>query len=65
MGQDREDGEDGGPDVTIEAVKARPEVVFRQEITDAVRYEKGLFIKALVVLAVLAIMLVLRTLYFA
>ena len=51
--------------MTIEAVKARPEVVFRQEITDAVRYEKGLFIKALVVLAVLAIMLVLRTLYFA
>jgi hypothetical protein len=65
VGQDGEDGEDGGPDVTIEAVKARPEVVFRQEITDAVRYEKGLFIKALVVLAVLAIMLVLRTLYFA
>ena len=65
MGQDREDGEDGGPDVTIEAVKTRPVVVFRQEINDAVRYEKGLFIKALVVLAVLAIMLVLRTLYFA
>jgi hypothetical protein len=51
--------------VTIEAVKARPVVVFRQEINDAVRYEKGLFIKALVVLAVLAIVLLLRTLYFA
>jgi hypothetical protein len=51
--------------VTIEAVKARPVVVFRQEINDAVRYEKGLFIKALVVLAVLAIVLILRTLYFA
>jgi cell division protein FtsL len=50
--------------VTIEAGQARP-VVFRREISDAVRYEKGLFIKALVVLAVLAIMLVLRTLYFA
>lgn len=49
----------------IEAVKARPAVVFRQEINDAVRYERGLFIKALVVLAVLAIMLILRTLYFA
>lgn len=64
MGQDREDGEDGGPDVTIEAVKARPVVVFRQEIDDSVRYEKGLFIKALVVLAALAIVLLLRTLYF-
>jgi len=65
VGQDGEDGEDGGPDVTIEAVKARPEVVFRQEITDAVRYEKGLFIKALVILAILAIVLTLRALYFA
>jgi len=50
--------------VTIEAVKARPVVVFRQEIDDSVRYEKGLFIKALVVLAALAIVLLLRTLYF-
>ena len=65
MGQDREDGENGGPDVTIEAVKTRPVVVFRQEINDAVRYEKGLFIKALVVLAVLAILLILRAMYFA
>ena len=64
MGQDREDGEDGGPDVTIEAVKAQPRV-FRREIRDAVRYEKRLFIKALVVLAVLAILLILRTLYLA
>ena len=65
MGQDREDGEDGGPDVTIEAVGAGPRVVFRREINDAVRYEKGLFIKALVILAILAIVLILRTLYFA
>jgi hypothetical protein len=65
VGQDREDGEDGGPDVTIEAVKARSVVVFREEINDAVRYEKGLFIKALVVLAVLATVLILRRLYFA
>jgi len=50
--------------VTIEAVKAQPPV-FRREIRDAVRYEKGLFIKALVVLAVLAILLILRTLYLA
>jgi hypothetical protein len=65
VGQDREDGEDGGPDVTIEAVSERSVVVFRQEINAAVRYEKGLFIKALVILAVLAIVLILRTLYFA
>jgi hypothetical protein len=65
VGQDREDGEDGGPDVTIEAIKARSVVVFREEINDAVRYEKGLFIKALVVLAVLATVLILRRLYFA
>jgi len=65
VGQDREDGENGGPDVTIEAVKARPAEVFRQEINDAVRYEKGLFIKALVILAVLAILLILRAMYFA
>jgi hypothetical protein len=51
--------------VTIEAVKARSVVVFREEINDAVRYEKGLFIKALVVLAVLATVLILRRLYFA
>ena len=51
--------------MTIEAVKARPVAVFRQEINDAVRYEKGLFIKALVVLAVLAILLILRAMYFA
>ena len=51
--------------MTIEAVKARPVAVFRQEINDAVRYEKGLFIKALVILAILAIVLTLRALYFA
>jgi hypothetical protein len=51
--------------VTIEAVSERSVVVFRQEINAAVRYEKGLFIKALVILAVLAIVLILRTLYFA
>jgi hypothetical protein len=49
--------------MTIEAVKPRP-VVFRQEISDAVRYEKGLATKALLVLAVVAIIVILRTLYF-
>ena len=64
MGQDREDREDGDPDVTIEAVQPRPRV-FRKEIRDALRYEKGLVTKALVVLAVVAVIVILRTLYFA
>jgi hypothetical protein len=51
--------------VTIEAARTGPRVAFRREINDAVRYEKGLFLKALVILAILAIVLVLRTLYFA
>ena len=64
MGQDREDGEGGHPDVTIEAVTPRP-VVFSQEIRDAVRYEKGLAVKAFFVLVVVVIIVILRTLYFA
>lgn len=64
MGQDREDGEDDDPDMTIEAVPARP-AVFLQEVSDAVRYEKGLVVKALLVLAVVAVIVILRTLYFA
>jgi hypothetical protein len=65
VGQDRENGKDGGSDVKIETVRAGPRVVFRQEIKTAVRYEKGLFLKALVILAILAIVLVLRMLYVA
>jgi hypothetical protein len=64
MGQDREDGEDDDPDMTIQAVPARP-AVFRQEIRDAVRYERGLVVKALLVLALVAVIVILRTLYFA
>ncbi len=64
MGQDREDGEGDHPDVTIEPVKPLP-LVFSQEISDAIRYEKGLVTKALLVLAVVAIIVILRTLYFA
>ena len=64
MGQDRENGEGDDPGVTIEAAQLPPRV-FRREIREALRYEKGLFIKALVILAILAIVLVLRTLYFA
>ena len=64
MGQDRENGEGEDPDVTIETVPPRP-VAFRQEIRDAVRYERGLAVKALVVLAVVAVIVILRTLYFS
>ena len=38
---------------------------FRQEVRVAVRYERGLVVKAIAVLAVLAVILVLRTLYFS
>jgi hydroxypyruvate isomerase len=64
MGQDREDGEDDDPDMTIQTVPERP-AVFRQEVRDAVRYERGLVVKAILVLAVVAVIVILRTLYFA
>ena len=63
MGQDREDGKDDDPSMTVEAVPLpRP---FRREIREAVRYERGLVVKGLIVLAVVAIVVVLRTLYFS
>jgi hypothetical protein len=37
---------------------------FRREIRDAVRYERGLVVKALLALAVVAVMVVLHILYF-
>jgi hypothetical protein len=37
---------------------------FDREIRDAVRYEQGLVIKAVVVLAVVAVIVIVRTLYF-
>jgi hypothetical protein len=62
MGQDRKDGEDDDPSMTVEAAPLpRP---FRREIREAVRYERGLVLKAFIVLAVVAIVVVLRTLYF-
>ena len=39
--------------------------VFRREIRAALRYERGLAVKALAALAVVAVILVIRTLYFA
>ena len=38
---------------------------FQREIREAIRYERGLFVKALAALAVVAIIVTLRTLYFA
>jgi hypothetical protein len=37
---------------------------FRREIRAAVRYERGLFFKALLALALVAVIVVIRTLYF-
>jgi hypothetical protein len=39
--------------------------VFRREIRAALRYERGLAVKALAVLAMVAIIVIVRTLYFA
>jgi len=38
---------------------------FRREIREAVRYERGLAVKALLALAAVAVIVVLRLLYFA
>jgi hypothetical protein len=50
--------------MTIEPERRHDLEVFAEEIHAAVRYERGLVLKALAVLAVLAIIVVLRTLYF-
>jgi hypothetical protein len=51
--------------VTIEPGEHHELEVFAEEIHAAVRYERGLVVKAAAVLAVLAVIVVLRTLYFA
>ena len=51
--------------MTIEPGERHELEVFAEEIHAAVRYERGLVVKALAVLAVLAVIVVLRTLYFA
>ena len=53
--------------MTVEPAGARrrqPPAVFRDEVRAAVRYERGLVVKALAVLGGLAVILVLRALYF-
>lgn len=64
MGQDRKDGEDGDPDMTDDRGQRRPRA-FEREIREAMRYERGLFVKGVVALAVVAVIVILRTLYFA
>jgi hypothetical protein len=44
---------------------AVPPAAFTAEITAAVRYERGLAVKALIVLAALAVIFLLRALYFS
>ena len=51
--------------MTIEPGGRHELEVFNAEIRAAVSYERGLVVKALGVLAVLAALVVLRTLYFA
>jgi hypothetical protein len=63
MGQDRKDGEGGDPDVTADHGEPRSRA-FDREIREAIRYEQGLFVKALAVLAVVAVIVIVRTLYF-
>lgn len=64
MGQDGEDRESGDADLTVTRAAERPRA-FQREIRTALRYEKGLLVKALFALAVVAVVVVLRTLYFA
>jgi hypothetical protein len=51
--------------MTIEPGGRHEPEVFAKEIQAAVRYERGLVVKALGVLAVLAVIVVLRALFFA
>ena len=64
MGKDGEDRESSDADLTITR-PAEPSREFQREIRAAVRYERGLFAKALFALAVVAVIVTIRTLYFA
>jgi hypothetical protein len=62
MGQDGEDrqSDDAG---LMPSPGQPPRPPFRREITEAVRYERGLLPKAVAILALVAVIAVLRTLY--
>jgi hypothetical protein len=64
MGKDGEDRESSDADLTITR-PAEPSREFQREIRAAVRYERGLFAKALFALAVVAVIVTIRQLYFA
>ncbi|HEY0718736.1 MAG TPA: hypothetical protein VGD68_14050 [Streptosporangiaceae bacterium] len=64
MGQDREDREGDHPRLTV-GQHGGDLRSFRREVRTAVRYERGLFVKALLALALVALVVVLRTLYFS
>jgi hypothetical protein len=53
-----------GPPLSGQSLPGESPEAFRREIHDALRYEKGLAVKAVLALAVLAVIVVLRTLYF-
>jgi hypothetical protein len=64
MGQDGEDRESSDTDLTTTR-PAEPSREFQREIRAALRYERGLFVKAAIALAVVAVIVTIRTLYFA
>lgn len=59
------DDKRAGAGGSLEAVTKRPPQEFADEIRAAVRYEAGIAVKAVIVLAVLAVIVVLRALYLA
>ncbi len=64
MGKDGKDGEGSDADLTVTR-PAEPSRAFQREIQAALRYERGLFVKALIALAVVAVIVTIRTLYLA
>lgn len=63
MGQNREDGESGIAGEDIAPSPQRP--AFEDEIRDALRYERGLLIMAVLALALVAAIVTVRALYAA
>ena len=62
MGQNREDRQSDDAGLTC-ATGQQPRPAFEREIAAAARYERGLFPKAVTVLALVAVIAVLRALY--
>jgi hypothetical protein len=63
MGQDGEDRQSHDAGLTCSPGR-QPLPGFQREIAEATRYEKGLLPKAVTVLALVAVIAILRTLYF-